>query len=382
MRGQLFGATGAHQSHRRHHTACHHQHRGHAGGGHPHAMPPYEFLQAVARTRGTRDDRFVGQMPTDISRQPVGRFVAMRPIGVHGLHDNPIEIASQFLLEMPRIGTTPLGDALAHGRRRGEPDARCGRAGVATCETSQKLVQSDFRRVDGQVPHEQLVEHDAERIDVGTSIHVHRRTVRLLRAHVGHGAHGKTGHGFRHDIGPLWPQRLRNAKVDDLRLRMSFFVGDENVGRLEVAVNHALLVCVLYRFADADEELQTIAHVEPARVAELRERQTTHELHGKVRLPGVAASGMQHARNAGVIHHRQCAPFRVEARQYITRFVEHGAHQFQRDPTPDRCRFFGFVHHPHAAFTKQLDDFVGADARGMAWQGAHVYVLLNDISSR
>jgi hypothetical protein len=50
--------------------------------------------------------------------------------------------------------------------------------------------------------------------------------------------------------GQLLSRRLGHAEVDDLRHRLVVPDRDEHVRRLQVAVDHRLLVCVLHTFAD------------------------------------------------------------------------------------------------------------------------------------
>ena len=59
-------------------------------------------------------------------------------------------------------------------------------------------------------------------------------------------------------LGQLLPGRLGHAEVDDLRHRLAVVQGDQDVGRLEVAVDDALLMGVLHRLADGDEQLQPL----------------------------------------------------------------------------------------------------------------------------
>ena len=51
-------------------------------------------------------------------------------------------------------------------------------------------------------------------------------------------------------VGQAVPGRLGDAEVDDLRHRLAVVDRDEDVRRLEVAVNDAFLVGVLHRLAD------------------------------------------------------------------------------------------------------------------------------------
>ena len=59
-------------------------------------------------------------------------------------------------------------------------------------------------------------------------------------------------------LGQLLAGRLGDAEVDDLDDRLVVVQGDQHVGRLEVAVDDPLLVGVLHRLADADEQFQPL----------------------------------------------------------------------------------------------------------------------------
>src|SRR5258708_24377949 len=67
--------------------------------------------------------------------------------------------------------------------------------------------------------------------------------------------------------------------------------GDENVRRLEVAMDDALLVCVLDGVADAREQLEPRRHRQPAPVAEFRDPHAIGELHHEERPAGVGRPG-------------------------------------------------------------------------------------------
>ena len=60
-------------------------------------------------------------------------------------------------------------------------------------------------------------------------------------------------------LGQLLAGRLGDAEVDDLRHRPAVVEGDQHIGRLEVAMDDPLLVGVLDRLADRDEQLQPLA---------------------------------------------------------------------------------------------------------------------------
>ena len=60
-------------------------------------------------------------------------------------------------------------------------------------------------------------------------------------------------------IGQPRAGRLGDAEVDHLGHRLAVVEGDQDVRRLQVAVDDALLVGVLHGLADRDEELEPLA---------------------------------------------------------------------------------------------------------------------------
>ncbi len=80
--------------------------------------------------------------------------------------------------------------------------------------------------------------------------------LRLLGAHVRRRADHLAELGEERLVGELAVGRLGDAEVDDLRHRHAVVQRHEHVGGLDVAVDDALLVGVLDRVADLDEELE------------------------------------------------------------------------------------------------------------------------------
>src|SRR5262249_45930343 len=77
--------------------------------------------------------------------------------------------------------------------------------------------------------------------------------------------------------------RLGHAEVDHLRDRPAVVERDQDVGRLDVAVDDPLLVSVLDRLTDRDEELQALARGELGLVAVLGDRDAVDQLHDEER---------------------------------------------------------------------------------------------------
>ena len=72
--------------------------------------------------------------------------------------------------------------------------------------------------------------------------------------------------------------RLGDAKVDHLDVRLVVAQGHHDVGGLEVAVDHALLVGVLHRLAHFAEELESCARGELRLIAVLRDGDALDEI--------------------------------------------------------------------------------------------------------
>jgi hypothetical protein len=143
--------------------------------------------------------------------------------------------------------------------------------------------------------------------------------------------------------------RLGDAEVDNLRHRLTVVEGDEHVRRLDVAVNHALLVRVLDGVADADEQVEPFARGQQVLVAELRDRLPLHQLHDEVRPAVLGRAGVEHLRNVGMVHEGERLPLRLEPGEDLPR-VHPRLDDLERDPPPDRLGLLGHPDRPHAAF--------------------------------
>ena len=101
-------------------------------------------------------------------------------------------------------------------------------------------------RIVGGTPCEQLVEHDAEGVDVGPHVDVVRGAIELLRAHVPQCAQKLADVGMHGRQCRVCVGAAGHAEVDDLGLPGGV---DEDVAGLEVTVHHALEVPVGHRLA-------------------------------------------------------------------------------------------------------------------------------------
>ena len=109
---------------------------------------------------------------------------------------------------------------------------------------------------------EQFVEQHAQRVDVAAGVDVQAAHLGLLGAHVQRRADHLAEAGEERLLGQLLTDGLGDAEVDDLGHRHAVVQRDQDVGRLEVAVDDPLLMGVLDGLADRDEQLQPLARRE------------------------------------------------------------------------------------------------------------------------
>ena len=129
-----------------------------------------------------------------------------------------------------------------------------------------------------QAAGEQLVEQDAERVDVRRR--GHRLAADLLRARVFRRHQLQPRRGRRQRLpAELRVQQLGDAEVEQLGRAVG---RHQHVGRLDVAVDDQVLVRVLDGGADVAEERQPGRGVEPVRVAVVDDRLPFDVLHGEV----------------------------------------------------------------------------------------------------
>ena len=143
---------------------------------------------------------------------------------------------------------------------------------------------------------------------------------------------------------------------------------DHHVGRLQIAVDDAFLMCMLDGIADADEEIETVARAESLRVAVLSDGDAFDEFHHEVGASAVGRAGVQHAGDIGVVHQGQGLPLGVEAGQRLL-----GVHaQFddlQGDLANHRLGLLGHVDGAEAAFADLLQQLVRTDLGAQGFGG-------------
>lgn len=95
--------------------------------------------------------------------------------------------------------------------------------------------------------------------------------------------------------------------------------GDEDIGRLEFAVNHSFLVGVLDGLADLDEQIQSRACRQVKLIAEVRDPGTPHEFHHEKRPSRFGCAGIEDLRDGIAQVPRQAAEQPVGGVRHLLR---------------------------------------------------------------
>jgi hypothetical protein len=307
-------------------------------------MPPHELAQPVPARRGADLDRLVGEVAPDVVGQGPDRGVAFVGRLREGLHHDRVEVAAQ------------LAAAIAWS------DFTRARRHVATHDVGEAAValRHQHRARDRQLVRQQLVQLHAQRIDVGAGVQVGDVATGLLRAHELRCAHQVALQRHGAAIEQRARQRLGDAEVDDLGLRVAVGIGDQHVVRAQVAVHHGLLVGVLHRIEHPQEQLQPGPQWQVAPAAMCDQRRPVDQLHDEERPPAGRGAGVEQPRDAGVVHPVQRFALGAEARQDVARVharVEH----LDRDFALDRLLLLGAVDRAEAAAAEQFGQHVVAE---------------------
>jgi len=230
---------------------------------------------------------------------------------------------------------------------------------------AEDLIQSgagQFRRFKGRLGGKQLVEQHAKRVDVTARIHIEAPQAGLFRTHVGGGA-GELLDGGVQRLARQTPveRGLGDAKVNHLGKGAAVLLGDKDVRWFEVAVNDALLVCVLNRLAHLNEELEAFAERKRVGIAVVGDFHPGDEFHNEIRVAGRRGAAIEDLGDAGVVHQGQRLAFRLEACNDLLG-VHAGLDDLQCDAPPHRLLLLGKKHDAKATRADAFDQPVATDA--------------------
>ena len=212
------------------------------------------------------------------------------------------------------------------------------------------------RALERQVPAGHLVEHDAQREDVGPA--VDGFAAHLLGRHVDHRAGGGASRGHLSRVGldlavgqRLGREELRDSEVEDLGVTAA---RDDDVRGLDVAVDDLLVVRGLERVGELDGEVERIVQGKGALPNPRLEGLALDVLHGDERL-AVALADLVDLADVGVIERSGGARFAKEPLASVVVLLERFGQELDRHLAPEH----GVLRQKdaaHAAPAERLDE--------------------------
>ena len=199
---------------------------------------------------------------------------------------------------------------------------------------------------------QERIENGAQPVDVGRRRDRAATAQRLLRGHVGGRSHDRAGLGQLDAL----VKPLGQAEVRDVRLAL---LVQQDVGRLEVAVQDSPLVGVLDRFGDVGQQGRDGPRVVLVGVQPGAQAAAGNQLHAEILLTLVFAY-LVDGDDAGVVKLSHGLGFVLEAAKVDIVGEDAGPDHLQRHQ-PVEGDLAGLVHHPHAAAAQLLVDLVVAE---------------------
>jgi hypothetical protein len=273
----------------------------------PDDVAPGSHANDGGRLLAARGDRLVAKEAMQIECEIPRRAVAALTVAVHGGQDDRLEVAAERSVD------------------------RADRRGRCLANDPHRLVEGLPFDVVRRGAARELVEHDAEGVDVGPRVDVIRIGVDLLGGHVLHGAHELPDIGLEGGDRQIGIGDAGDAEVDDLRIAGRI---DEDVLRFQITVHDAAVMRVVHCIADPREELDPLPDVEVVCVGVLCDAQcmgdVLHDEVGHVARAVVVHARVVDLRNPRVVQVTEDLRFRLEAP--LHRGGRRAARQeFQRD---------------------------------------------------
>ena len=275
--------------------------------------------------------------------------------GAHGAGDDwlAVEEAAQVRGHRGGIREAPGGvflEGLQADRRQ-----VCRHLGLEPRGRDRLLVPGQLKRLERGRPlergsaDEHLVKNRSQRILVAQRADLVGLAPRLLRRHVGRGAHDDAGAGLLRVSLHL----LGQAEVRDLGLAVE---RQEDVGRFQVSVDNARRVRHGHRATELHHHRSSRSRRLRLAADQLGETAPGDEFQGEVREPLVVAVFVD-LDDSRVLDLGDGAGLDVESRDLVGRGVRPGKDHFERDQAiqPDVP---GFVDDAHAASADLRDDLV------------------------
>ena len=156
------------------------------------------------------------------------------------------------------------------------------------------------------------------------------------------------------------PGGLGNAKVDHLWNRLAIVQAHDHVRRLQVAVNDPLLVRMLHRLADGNEQFQPLPQRELLLVAILGDRDASDELHDEEGSARGRGTRVEHLGDVRMIHQGERLALLFKAGDDLLG-IHPGLDDLERHYRLTGLLLFGQEHGAHAPLAQLLQQLVRAE---------------------
>ena len=323
-------------------------------------MPPEKLPEPIASRRGAGLDRLPREVAVEVAGQVVRGRVAKGPVFLESLEGDPVQLTPD---QPGEPGGLDLGPGWGGLGRRTLGDPRTGAGWLLLTNPPEDLRESAVLQAgttQGRGSGQEFVEQDAEGVNIGPGIDIIGPALGLLRTHVLQGAHDRAFGGLERAFGQLLIDRLGDPEVDHLGDCLAVDDRDQDVGGLDIAVDHPFLVSVLDRLANRDHQGHPLAWAQPRAFGVLGDRQATDQLHHEIGPARGGASRVEDPGDVGMVHHRQGLTFVLEPGDDLAR-IHPRPDDLEGDLAADRAGLLGPVDDAHPASADHLADRVRAD---------------------
>src|SRR5262245_31011721 len=214
------------------------------------------------------------QMASDILAELLYGRIPLSGILSHGFQDNVVQIACQQPLQARRVSLSQRTNRLTIVRRvarfiaiygwwLSDNGTRTGR--VLLANGSSDFVQTTAVQAIGLTSREQLIEHNAQRVDI-TGCRDGGAQDLLRTGILGRQWMQAFNGEFRNRLATLGTQEFCDSEIQQFRRAIG---GHENVPRFQVAMHDKILVRVVDSAADRAEEFEPLGDIQLLRITEL-----------------------------------------------------------------------------------------------------------------
>src|SRR5262245_19846093 len=135
---------------------------------------------------------------------------------------------------------------------------------------------------------------------------------------------------------------------------------DQDICRLDIAVDDSFLVCVLHCLADVHKQLESLDQANVVFVAVARDRDAADQFHHEEWPTGCGLTSIQHLGDMRMVHERQSLSLSLKASNHLAR-VHPWFDDLDSHLALHRRRLFSEEYNAEAAFADYLEQFIRAD---------------------